>query len=686
MKAAWFGRVLAAALMVTALGGAGIQSARAGGLVDLALEQPAAPGEIFVSDSGGTFTAVFSGATDEGETVTVATNASSPAAVLCQAVAGTDDRWSCTATAMPDFYGDVVVSDSVDTLTETFGAVNPPTFAAEFASGVTTEEPEVALRGKSVALALVEVYRDGSLACTTSANGDGKWICAITLTDADAGTNSLTAVQTPLYAGAPSAPTLPVALEYEPALVVVPVVPIDPVTPDPPKPPGPPGPSDPPGDPGPPAADPPIVAGPPAPSLLPPPLQPSPDAPIGEAPARVEAAAVEPAALGASSPADPTASAVPPARAGAPAASARLSAPLPGVARPENSGGAPGFAATAPTGPGVVQDADGWQTPTAFGSSLRPVGAVPFGNPAFTTSIALVVLGFFLLVALPAELLQSTIRENYDRIAPRIAPLQRAIGAARRRVPALGWFGQMLLLLITAVVTAFADPAIGFDPRSLRLVLALALVLFLVNYIGILANHLHAGTVYGARTAIAVRPAALLLVIASVAVSRTADIQPGLLFGLVLGLEVGSRLRQAHQARIAVSVSLVLLALGVASWLSYSALSPQWLANPTFANQLAGEVLTGVTVETVTTLVIALLPLTFLDGHTVFAASKAAWTGLYLVALAAFTIVILPLPSAWVHVPSLLSPWAIGFAAFGALSVGVWAYFRRFSRVSRLSR
>ena len=86
--------------------------------------------------------------------------------------------------------------------------------------------------------------------------------------------------------------------------------------------------------------------------------------------------------------------------------------------------------------------------------------------------------------------------------------------------------------------------------------------------------------------------------------------------------------------------------------------------------------LTGLTVETLTAPIVALLPLTFLDGHAIFAWSKGVWMLVYAAAAATFALVLLPMPSTWVQVPSLFSPWAIAFAAFTALSIVIWAYFR----------
>ncbi|UFS59639.1 hypothetical protein LQ955_02230 [Subtercola endophyticus] len=322
-----------------------------------------------------------------------------------------------------------------------------------------------------------------------------------------------------------------------------------------------------------------------------------------------------------------------------------------------------------------------WAAPTVFGTSMRSLGALNFTVPA-AASLAIVAAGFLLLLALPAELLQSTIRENYHRLAPIVSPVERAAAAVRRRIPGStsSWQRQLGLLVGAAVIMSFADPSTGFDLRSMRLVLGLTIVLLLVNYLGVFVTRIHAHAAYRAAGEIVLRPWALALMAVTVVISRFADLQPGIVFGLILGVEIGvgvaGRLRRDGEAKLTVSVTLAMMGLGVGAWLTYSALGMQGQGATTFGNQLLSEVLTGLAVETLTAPVIALIPLTFLDGRIVFTWSKPVWIGLYAVAATVFALVLLPLPSSWVQVPSLLSPWAIAFAAFTLVSVAVWAAFR----------
>lgn len=664
----------AALTILGALGTPSVPSARADGLTPLTLEQPAA-GDVVFSDSAGVFATVFAGLGAFGDLVAVTDPVGDP---ICASLVQDDGTWSCTATTLADFFGEVSITDSATTIVRMLGAVNPPHLDPSQVDGITTDDPAFVTSGRAAPGASVAVFRDGEPACSAVADAAGDWGCALALTDAEVGTAALTATQTPTYAATASAPSPPTPLVYQLPVIVIPVVPMDPVDPV--------------------DSTPPVIRAEPA----------APDSGAAGASAPSSATGSEAAPTASSSlGAEPTGE---PVRVAADRPSGPLGGesgdtmavqsvdpvdPTPGDAadrrvdgrqRPTAGMNAPASAASQPAATTSARPAaSGWNDPTRFGTALRPPGAIPFGSPAFAVSVLVVAAGFLLLLALPAELLQSTIRENHHRIAPglirllrrtpwtRTAPARRAL---TRRIARTGLVGPMVIVLITAAVSAFADPSTGFDARSVRLLLALALVMLVVNGVGIATGGLLAARLHRVATVVSPRPLTLLLVVASVIVSRLADLQPGLLFGLVLGVEFGSRLRRRPLGRITVVTSSTLLVLGIASWIAFGLLTPAWRAHPGFANQLAAEVLTGITVEAIAGLAIALLPLAFLDGSTIFSASKTAWAVLYSVVLAAFAVVILPLPSSWVEVPSLASPWAFGSAAFAVISVATWAGFR----------
>jgi hypothetical protein len=145
-------------------------------------------------------------------------------------------------------------------------------------------------------------------------------------------------------------------------------------------------------------------------------------------------------------------------------------------------------------------------------------------------------------------------------------------------------------------------------------------------------------------------------------------------FGASIGLVFGIALERASGARTVVVGTLAALLLGVGSWTAASALraSPGSGAG----DALLLDTLTAITVCTLSGPVVALLPLSFLDGHTLFRASRPAWAALYAVTLAIFGVVLVPLADAWSPVASDLAWWLACLAAVSALTAAVWLYFR----------
>ncbi|CAN5235056.1 hypothetical protein BH09ACT6_BH09ACT6_12730 [soil metagenome] len=668
--------VAALALAWPAMGTASTAVADAGAL---SLSSPAA-GTVFFADSNSIVDARFSGSAPAGQSVAVSTIAAVDAAtgdetMLCTTVAIADGAWACSASSMPDFHGPVFVRSGASEVSEALGALNPPVIDIP-APGVPTTDATVS--GTAAPLAQVAVLRGAAPGCTASASSEGTWSCVLALTDADSGISELTASQSVSYSGDASAPSPPVAFDYQP-VAIVPIVPVVPVPPD-------------------------VPATPftPAPLAAPAPPAASAGASASATSATTGATSGDRSARSASG-----ASATP--EATTPTADAAAQVPANGAPAPQGGdegaaesvpgatagSGRPDAGSTTAQGPPLAGSASGpatdtaaaagadasWASPTLFGTSLRSFGSVSI-TPAAVAAMSLVAAGLLCLLALPAELLQSTLRENYDRLGPLVTPVERALATLRRRIPGSTSSGQRQLALVVgaATIMSFADPTTGIDARTLRLVLALTLILFVVNYAGVWATRIHAYSAYRATAGILLRPWALALMVVTVLVSHFSGLQPGIVFGLILGAEVGAGLggeaRRHGAAKLAVTVTLVMLALGVSSWLLYSALGLQNQVEPTFGSQLLAEVLSGLTVEALTAPVVALVPLTFLDGRPVFAWSKPGWVCLYSVAATTFVLVLLPMPSTWVEVPSLLSPWAIASGVFTAVSVAVWAYFR----------
>jgi hypothetical protein len=325
----------------------------------------------------------------------------------------------------------------------------------------------------------------------------------------------------------------------------------------------------------------------------------------------------------------------------------------------------------------------GLEDPTVFGSTLSS----PFDVQAhlFQLTVAGVALsgsigiGFLLLVGLPAELLESTIRNNYDRAFGWTARFRRRVGAALAPVARLlanPWVGSGLTILLAAVLLGFADPNYGLNGASVRLTLAMILAVVAIN-VGLTTIVLRvAHRAFDVRGMLQPMPAALALVAVSVLVSRLAGISPGFLFGIVLGVVYARELKLRDEGRLGALGVGITIAAGVLAWLGYGLAS--LASGPGFWNNLLIETLAAITLEALGTLVIALLPIDFVDGRTIFRWSKLAWAGLYLVTLLVFLFVVVPMSGNWGVMSAPIFGWGTLFVVFGIVAIVTWALFRRF--------
>lgn len=315
--------------------------------------------------------------------------------------------------------------------------------------------------------------------------------------------------------------------------------------------------------------------------------------------------------------------------------------------------------------------------PTSFTNTLQTVADVRI--TATTLGIAgLVASAFLLLVAFPAELLEGTIRANYrrlfwwmDPVAQRFAKVREVAAARINR-----WVGTIGIIAGTAVVLGFADPGFGFNGASLRLWMALVISIVLLNVVVSSIVMSVAERRFRIGSTLEPMPAALLLVAASVIVSRLAGIQPGLLFSIVLGIAFAYELSRRQDALLTMLGVGLSIAIGVAAWLGYSALAATGGDDPGFWHLLAQEILAATTVEALATMVIALLPLDFLDGKSLFQWNKWAWAGIYVVAIVTFVIIILPLANNWGEATAPFLGWGALFGGFAAFAVLAWALLR----------
>lgn len=285
---------------------------------------------------------------------------------------------------------------------------------------------------------------------------------------------------------------------------------------------------------------------------------------------------------------------------------------------------------------------------------------------------------FLLLVAIPAEVLNSTLEANSHRWRWMYAwalPAVERVSAFMKTLPSWG-SSPPVVIVLTSIAFGFADPNFGFDLTSLRLVASLAIGLILVVHLPSAITALLLGRRWQVPSAIITQPGAIIIAVLGVLASRMLEFSPGLLVGLVLGIELAAGARAIDQRRAIVTRMLVTLAVSVTAWIAYSVLSGALSGTEeTFLSIFVIETLVAAVHEGITGLLVALLPLVFLDGKTLFDSSKLAWVALAGPTAIAFALLVLPTSDRLAEdAPIVL--WLGVFIGFCLTVAAIWAAFR----------
>ncbi|NYF10025.1 hypothetical protein HDC94_001181 [Leifsonia sp. AK011] len=311
--------------------------------------------------------------------------------------------------------------------------------------------------------------------------------------------------------------------------------------------------------------------------------------------------------------------------------------------------------------------------PSSLTTSLKTVDSI-FDHPVLLGGATLAGLALLLLVALPAELLNSTISENYGRITRSLPkPRLSAWGRFKAWLKITPVFGGILITFVTAFVFGFADPRFGFDVTSLRTFLALGLALLVVGYLASGIAGAIIRRLWRLDTVVELKPMGILLAVIGVIVSRLIDFSPGFLLGLVLGLSVVGSTTAAQRAKATLVQAGTVFVLAMLAWGAYSLLMATTDPN-SFGTALAFDTTVAITSEGLTALFIGMLPFKLLNGSSVFEYSKLLWVVSYVVAAAAFVLVVVP--SSWGSIDGPLWNWLLVLGIFAAAAIAIYLFFR----------
>lgn len=318
--------------------------------------------------------------------------------------------------------------------------------------------------------------------------------------------------------------------------------------------------------------------------------------------------------------------------------------------------------------------------PLTFAGSVAAVTDLNTEPVAVGGSLLLALL-LLLIIGFIGELFNNTVENNYDVIA---AWFQKGpLGAVRRgldriRLDLPGRPGVLLFIALTALVSSFVDPGFGLDLRSvavfLGFLIGLIVVLASFKLPPILARRRRTGELGQLRPL----PWALVIAALFVFVSRLGHLQPGYLYGIVLGAIFITDVSDRDEGRETFYGALWTLVAALLAWVALTWLRGLGLPEEGFGATLLSTAFAATLVAGLEAAAFALMPLRFLPGYALYRWNRLAWALLWGLGLFAFVHILIGPTSGYV---SELTPAAfmaaLGvFAAFGALSIGTWLYFR----------
>lgn len=312
------------------------------------------------------------------------------------------------------------------------------------------------------------------------------------------------------------------------------------------------------------------------------------------------------------------------------------------------------------------------------GSSLRTISQTQLSATTLAAAGG-IAAGLILLVVLPSRLLDSTLRSNYVHV---FGWLDALIAANLRRIPAatsrgLRWGVTGGMLLVSAVLLGFTDPGFGLNEASVRLTIALAITIAALGLVRGWATGTLAHRWWSVGWGYAVRPGGILLLVAGVLITRLLHLEPGILLGVWLGATLAYDLGVAREGKLVLATTAMVTVLGLTAWIGYSVVTPIATAAPSFGILLVQEILSTLTLKSLATFIVLLLPLTFLDGLTVWKWSRGLWLVSYFLLAVVFALIVLPLPSQWSDLRTPMEKFLTVFGIFTLISFVVWAWFRK---------
>jgi hypothetical protein len=294
-------------------------------------------------------------------------------------------------------------------------------------------------------------------------------------------------------------------------------------------------------------------------------------------------------------------------------------------------------------------------------------------NILASTGIAAALL---ILLAFPAQLFNATLAEHYEQVRGWFhlsRPLSELAQRGNQRLMA------PLFLVVGGVLYALLTPDVGFNLTTAALVVGLAVAVAVTTVGFALPSFLYFDVKWKDRGKLMVLPGTLAVGALCVLVSRLMHFQPGYLYGVLAIFVFHHDPDTKQQGKLAAVSALFVLILAAAAWISRVPVTGFTMRSGVgFWTLVLEAALAGTFVVGLESTIVGLLPMRFLDGSRIRGWSRSAWTVLFLLALAAFVLILIQPSTGYVGHTSLLGKVvAVAlYVGFCLVSLSFWAYFR----------
>ena len=231
---------------------------------------------------------------------------------------------------------------------------------------------------------------------------------------------------------------------------------------------------------------------------------------------------------------------------------------------------------------------------------------------------------------------------------------------------------------VAALISSFLSPNLGLSEESLAtyvgFLVALVVVLVSFEVPAILEHRRVTGEVGRLR----VLPWALIVAALFVLVSRLAALQPGYLWGVVLGVVFMRTDTSADEGREQAAGAAWTLIVAVVAWLALGSVRASGGSDSTFVNVATQTALAAIVVSALEAVAFGLMPFRFMPGVAIYRWSRLVWAVLFGASLFAFFHILIGPTSGYLSelsAPAWLAALGV-FAAFGLFTILFWAWFR----------